>query len=272
MSRVISYVLYDLHEFDYIAIACVKHVSRLRYTAITAISQSTQSPNYHLPAGGTMKKLFGREKPSVKRPSFEEDPPTRPYALPGSQSSSFSSLPVTSPTPSPFVPRAASPFSTPRDPPRKKPPGGSGAAAAVGILKALDPHPEAEQRSRELSEDPAHHEHPVKEERKDKKPFWERSSGKDKDYDVARDRDRREDDGQAELTRMIGGLVASSLSLDLANDDDQGYLTATASEDWALVLEVCDRASASESNAKEAVKALRREFKCVKPITYLYST
>lgn len=40
-----------------------------------------------------------------------------------------------------------------------------------------------------------------------------------------------------------------------------GYLTATASEDWTLVLEVCDRASASESNAKEAVRALRREFK-----------
>lgn len=42
-----------------------------------------------------------------------------------------------------------------------------------------------------------------------------------------------------------------------------GYLTATSSEDWSLVLEVCDRASASEANAKEAVKALRREFKCV---------
>jgi len=43
----------------------------------------------------------------------------------------------------------------------------------------------------------------------------------------------------------------------------EGYLTATASEDWALVLEVCERASSSESNAKEAVKALRREFKSV---------
>ncbi|KAF9441921.1 hypothetical protein P691DRAFT_611074, partial [Macrolepiota fuliginosa MF-IS2] len=38
-----------------------------------------------------------------------------------------------------------------------------------------------------------------------------------------------------------------------------GYLTATASEDWALVLDICDRVSASENNAKEAVKALRRE-------------
>jgi hypothetical protein len=42
-----------------------------------------------------------------------------------------------------------------------------------------------------------------------------------------------------------------------------GYLTATSSEDWAVVLEVCERASATEANAKEAAKALRREFKCV---------
>jgi hypothetical protein len=42
-----------------------------------------------------------------------------------------------------------------------------------------------------------------------------------------------------------------------------GYLTATASEDWALVLEVCERASANENNAKEAVRALRREFKYI---------
>jgi hypothetical protein len=48
-----------------------------------------------------------------------------------------------------------------------------------------------------------------------------------------------------------------------------GYLTATASEDWSLVLEVCDRASASEASAKEAVKALRREFKCV-ALIYVY--
>jgi hypothetical protein len=45
----------------------------------------------------------------------------------------------------------------------------------------------------------------------------------------------------------------------------QGYLTATASEDWALVLEVCDRASINESTAKEAVRALKREFKYGEP-------
>ena len=40
-----------------------------------------------------------------------------------------------------------------------------------------------------------------------------------------------------------------------------GYLFATQSEDWSLVLEVCDRVSQNEENAKEAAKALRREFK-----------
>ncbi|TFK69806.1 hypothetical protein BDN72DRAFT_767546 [Pluteus cervinus] len=44
-----------------------------------------------------------------------------------------------------------------------------------------------------------------------------------------------------------------------------GYLTATSSEDWGLVLEVCDRASSNETNAKEAVRALRREFKYGEP-------
>lgn len=43
-----------------------------------------------------------------------------------------------------------------------------------------------------------------------------------------------------------------------------GYLTATASEDWSLVLEVCERASANEASARETVRALRREFKYVR--------
>jgi len=40
-----------------------------------------------------------------------------------------------------------------------------------------------------------------------------------------------------------------------------GHLTATENEDWSVVLELCEMASASEANAKEAVKALRLEFK-----------
>jgi hypothetical protein len=40
-----------------------------------------------------------------------------------------------------------------------------------------------------------------------------------------------------------------------------GCLTATSAEDWALLMDVCDGASASEANAKAAVRALRYEFK-----------
>ncbi|KAJ6476177.1 hypothetical protein C8R45DRAFT_371809 [Mycena sanguinolenta] len=48
-----------------------------------------------------------------------------------------------------------------------------------------------------------------------------------------------------------------------------GFLTATASEDWTLVLDICDHASASKANAKEAVRALRREFKYGEPAAQL---
>ncbi|KAK7014135.1 hypothetical protein VNI00_019386 [Paramarasmius palmivorus] len=54
---------------------------------------------------------------------------------------------------------------------------------------------------------------------------------------------RRDEETPGELTRCIG------------------YLVATGGEDWALVLDVCERASSSEIQAKEAVLALRREFK-----------
>ncbi|KAJ6476219.1 hypothetical protein C8R45DRAFT_373471 [Mycena sanguinolenta] len=48
-----------------------------------------------------------------------------------------------------------------------------------------------------------------------------------------------------------------------------GFLTATASDDWTLILDVCDHASATEMNAKEAVRALRREFKYGEPAAQL---
>ena len=68
----------------------------------------------------------------------------------------------------------------------------------------------------------------------------------EREREKERERERekvQEKDAQYELIRMIG------------------YLTATSSEDWALVLEVCERASASEASAREAARALRREFK-----------
>ncbi|KAJ7145890.1 kinase-like domain-containing protein [Mycena epipterygia] len=62
-------------------------------------------------------------------------------------------------------------------------------------------------------------------------------------------RERR--DRENELTRKIGLLIA------------------TAFGDWTLVLDVCAHASASESNAKEAMGALRREFKGGDPAAQL---
>ncbi|KAG2081427.1 hypothetical protein BD769DRAFT_1784146 [Suillus cothurnatus] len=62
-----------------------------------------------------------------------------------------------------------------------------------------------------------------------------------------RERLSREEDDPSELARLIE------------------YLTAISSEDWTLVLEVCERASATEANAKEAMKSLRREFQYGEP-------
>jgi hypothetical protein len=42
---------------------------------------------------------------------------------------------------------------------------------------------------------------------------------------------------------------------------DAGYSTASSVEDWALALEICEQASLNEANAKEAVTALKKEFK-----------
>ncbi|KAF4568144.1 phosphatidylinositol-3,5-bisphosphate 5-phosphatase [Pleurotus pulmonarius] len=77
----------------------------------------------------------------------------------------------------------------------------------------------------------------------------DRERERDRDRFRDKERDRRDEEGQ--LTRMIG------------------FLTATASEDWNLALDVCERASANEASAKEAVRALRREFKYGEPTAQL---
>ncbi|KAF5314297.1 hypothetical protein D9619_011864 [Psilocybe cf. subviscida] len=154
---------------------------------------------------------------------------------------------------------------------KKKPPS---TAPVVGILRALEPprssdhghgHPGRGSQSEEyLAGSDTGHGQPV--EKKEKRGFWGGSKDKDRDKEREREREKEReaqmyaireresmhrervpDEGPAELTRMIG------------------YLTATASEDWTLVLEVCDRASSSETNAKEAIRALRREFKYGEP-------
>ncbi|KAL0061293.1 hypothetical protein AAF712_011869 [Marasmius tenuissimus] len=82
------------------------------------------------------------------------------------------------------------------------------------------------------------------------------SGGHDKVKDEKNGRGQREErqswqlvhpEEQGELTDLIG------------------FLAATSSEDSALVLDVCERASANDSNAKEAMQALRREFKHGQP-------
>lgn len=78
-------------------------------------------------------------------------------------------------------------------------------------------------------------------------------------------------DQSLELTRIIGELLASFVLLDLVNPNDQGYLTVTRVDGWALVLGLCDRASTSESDAKEILEVLRTGFKCVKLIGHPYS-
>ena len=41
-----------------------------------------------------------------------------------------------------------------------------------------------------------------------------------------------------------------------------GTRVVTATDDWDLALELCERTSASENAAKEAANALKQEFKC----------
>ena len=48
-----------------------------------------------------------------------------------------------------------------------------------------------------------------------------------------------------------------------STDMSEGYLSATNAGDFALILDLCERASSSSANAKQAAKALHREFKCV---------
>ncbi|KAH8099783.1 hypothetical protein BXZ70DRAFT_1025894 [Cristinia sonorae] len=247
-----------------------------------------------------MKRLFGREKQKLaKTPSTASDlisddghyyndhaqhqQPHRTYERSHNQDRMHAHPPPpsddhwdleASPVPQPYVPRAVSPFSgavsvtsarsveTTR---KKQPPP---ATAAIGILRSLDPHHSHLTASPPVSipREPSPEEilRPTERVPEKKKPgFWERAKERDKEKERLKEEEKkdrqglrskdksREEDSQAELTRMIG------------------YLTANASEDWSLVLEVCERASASEAAARETVKALRREFKYAEPTAQL---
>ncbi|KAJ7778444.1 hypothetical protein B0H16DRAFT_1503533, partial [Mycena metata] len=97
--------------------------------------------------------------------------------------------------------------------------------------------------------------------------FWGRAGDKDRDREREREQEReREREQRAEMEHQMRERERGRER----RDDDEltrkiGFLTATACEDWALILDVCDHASATEANAKEAVRALRREFKYGEP-------
>ncbi|KAL4077659.1 hypothetical protein J3A83DRAFT_4215420 [Scleroderma citrinum] len=198
-----------------------------------------------------------------------------------SRSSSLGSLPPGAsppiPNAAPNIPRSSSPFSvashttsiqhptrsqrSDRDATRRKSPAPPN-LSALNILKALEPgHQDSQSlHHQDFSDDYHAQGDTVRIVDKDKKrSFWggvlgdreSKAKDKDKSKDRERTRDREDDAAGAELTKMIG------------------YLTATASEDWSIVLEVCERASASEANAKEASRALRREFKYAEPKSQL---
>ncbi|KAJ7705554.1 hypothetical protein B0H17DRAFT_1126357 [Mycena rosella] len=84
---------------------------------------------------------------------------------------------------------------------------------------------------------------------------------RERDRDQGRERRGKEN----ELTRKIGAWPRSiSISVTYLAQD-----SVTVSEAWTLVLDVCDHASTNESNAKEAVHALRCEFKYGEPTVQL---
>jgi hypothetical protein len=101
----------------------------------------------------------------------------------------------------------------------------------------------------------------IREEKKEYDGSW---SWENPDCHCCDIRDR--DGDQQDLLRVIGISSSWPDSLPPIIPDFSlplGYLTATACEDWEVVVEVCERASANQANAKEAAKALRREIKCV---------
>jgi hypothetical protein len=71
-----------------------------------------------------------------------------------------------------------------------------------------------------------------------------------------------------DLTRKIGTYRALKL-FSITADSSIAFLIGIASEDSALIRNVCDHASATDSNTKEAVRALRRELKYGEPAAQL---
>ena len=183
----------------------------------------------------------------------------------------------TSPILSNYAPRSVSPFSAPpavppkplaterrdRDTqiPRKKPPSLPNSAAAVGILKSLDPlTPDVHPLQREYSDDHSlSNEHSSREEardgKKERKGFWERAKERDREREKERERtrekERKEEEGQAELTRMIGAYFVRSWGI--------RQFSAACQVTLLRVRQKIGHSSSSCASAHQPVKPMRRK-------------
>ncbi|KAG7095922.1 hypothetical protein E1B28_006606 [Marasmius oreades] len=228
-------------------------------------------------------------------------PHPHPLALAPSRSSSYGSLP---PGASPPAPRPPSPhqhpvaqlvqeFTTPQtlrkknQPSNMNPLSNANSGTMLGILRVLEPQ-QTSGHQHSASNDAAiippstrpsltldqrfasvnsvatanslhDGEHAKDKEKNKKEGGWlSKFTGEPRENQKEKEKEHRSQswqlvhhEEQGELTRSIG------------------FLTATASEDWGLVLDVCERASANEANAKEAIRALKKEFKYGEPAAQL---
>ncbi|EAU87566.2 hypothetical protein CC1G_11875 [Coprinopsis cinerea okayama7 len=234
-------------------------------------------------------------------PPYQE-PRQIPPGMSPSRSSSFHSLQphANSPSLASPGPRPASPARQPSQPPYSPSPNAAAQpqpkkspSAALGILKALEPsvpqQPACTPMTRSQSEDDNSNRimsappverysgsesgHISKEEKKEKRGFWSTNKDKDKDKeraqaDVVPDRRARDPPLDPRVHERYP-TYPPQRNPDKTITSMIGYLTATSSEDWTVVLDVCERASASEIQAKEAAKALRMELKHGQPATQL---
>ncbi|KAG5725089.1 hypothetical protein E4T56_gene10271 [Termitomyces sp. T112] len=221
---------------------------------------------YMTPPPHSIRRTFSEGECWEVVPTDDPSPFPSQYQVIASHNSSFASLlPGTPPPiPSPNGARSPSPFAinskTLRDresqPQQHRKKSVVSAPVASKILGALDPAqsttksaPEGRYAPTSGHSDSGHREREKDppEKKEQRRGFWNRGDrDKDKDKEKEKEisraqdgRDRGRDGETAELTRMI---------------------------DWALVLEVTERVALSESNAKEAARTLRREFKYGDPI------
>ncbi|KNZ71874.1 hypothetical protein J132_05699 [Termitomyces sp. J132] len=232
---------------------------------------------YMTPPPHSIRRTFSEGECWEVVPTDDPSPFPSQYQVIASHNSSFASLlPGTPPPiPSPNGARSPSPFAinskTLRDresqPQQHRKKSVVSAPVASKILGALDPAqsttksaPEGRYAPTSGHSDSGHREREKDppEKKEQRRGFWNRG-----DRDKDKDKEKEKEISRAQDGRDRGrDVVLHSMRADVYLN----FLIATASEDWALVLEVTERVALSESNAKEAARTLRREFKYGDPI------